>query len=109
MFENIPCNLTAMGCLCEDNHMSGPSHVNFLGSSSSYGASVQEKSGVIEQLEREKQRKGEQVQQAQAELARQAALIRDLQAHPKGKPHPKEPAVPPEQVCCFCQNLHEEL
>ena len=60
---------------------------------------LQEKNGVIEQLEKEKQRKWEQAQQAQADLARQAALLRDLQAHPKGKPHPKEPAVAPEQVC----------
>ena len=60
---------------------------------------MQEKSGSIEQLEKEKHRKAEQLQQAQAELARQAALIRDLQAHPKGKPHPREPTVSPEQVC----------
>ena len=43
---------------------------------------VKEKSGLVEQLQKEKQRKGEQVQQAHADLARQAALIKDLQATP---------------------------
>lgn len=57
---------------------------------------------MIEQLEGEKRRRSEQVQQAQADLARQAALIRDLQAH-RSKPHPKTPGVAPEQVClCTC-------
>ncbi len=46
---------------------------------------MKEKSVLVEQLQKEKQRKGEQVQQAQADLARQAALIKDLQAHPRGK------------------------
>lgn len=59
---------------------------------------VQEKNGVIEQLEKEKQKKGEQVQQAHADLARQAALIKDLQGHPRGKKEPRPPGVPAEQV-----------
>lgn len=53
---------------------------------------------MIEQLEKEKQKKGEQVQQAHADLARQAALIKDLQGHPRGKKEPKPPGVPAEQV-----------
>lgn len=52
----------------------------------------------MEQLQREKQKKVEQVQQAHADLARQAALIKDLQAHPRGKKEAKEGAIPPDQV-----------
>ena len=59
---------------------------------------MQEKNGVIEQLEKEKQKKGEQVQQAHTDLARQAALIKDLQAHPRGKKEFKPLGVPAEQV-----------
>ncbi|KAL3136227.1 hypothetical protein ABBQ32_007239 [Trebouxia sp. C0010 RCD-2024] len=61
-------------------------------------AKLKEKNGVIEQLEKEKQKKGEQVQQAHADLARQAALIKDLQGHPRGKKEPRPPGVPAEQV-----------
>ncbi|KAL3131701.1 hypothetical protein ABBQ38_007991 [Trebouxia sp. C0009 RCD-2024] len=61
-------------------------------------AKLKEKIGVIEQLEKEKQKKGEQVQQAHADLARQAALIKDLQGHPRGKKEPKPPGVPAEQL-----------
>ena len=60
---------------------------------------MQEKNGTIEQLEKEKQKKGEQVQQAHADLARQAALIKDLQGHARGKKEAKPPGVSPEQVC----------
>lgn len=59
---------------------------------------VQEKNGVIEQLEKQKQKKGEQVQQAHADLARQAALIKDLQGHTRGKKEAKQPGVPADQV-----------
>ena len=52
----------------------------------------------MEQLQREKQKKVEQLQQAQADLARQAALIKDLQAYPRGKKEAKEGATPPDQV-----------
>lgn len=59
---------------------------------------VQEKSGLVEQLQKEKQKKGEQVQQAHADLARQAALIKDLQAHPRGKKELKEGPASLDQV-----------
>ena len=65
---------------------------------------MQEKNGVIEQLEKERQKKGEQVQQAHADLARQAALIKHMQAHPRGKKESKPLGVPAEQVCT--PNLH---
>ena len=59
---------------------------------------VKEKSGLVEQLQKEKQKKGEQVQQAHADLARQAALIKDLQAHPRGKKELKEGGASLDQV-----------
>lgn len=59
---------------------------------------MKEKSGLVEQLEKEKQKKGEQVQQAHADLARQAALIKDLQAHPRGKKEPREGGIAADQV-----------
>lgn len=65
----------------------------------------QEKNGAIEQLEKEKQKKGEQVQQANADLARQAALIKDLQGHARGKKEAKPPGVSPEQVCAPLPSL----
>ena len=59
---------------------------------------MKEKSGLVEQLQKEKQKKGEQVQQAHADLARQAALIKDLQAHPRGKKELKEGGASLDQV-----------
>ena len=59
---------------------------------------IQEKSNVVEQLDKEKQKKGEQLQQAHADLARQAALIKDLQSHAKKKDN-KQAGVAAEQVC----------
>ena len=64
-----------------------------------YRDALQEKNGTIEQLEKATQKKGEQMQQAHADLARQAALIKDLQGHAKGKKEAKPPGVSPEQVC----------
>lgn len=64
-----------------------------------YQDTLQEKSSTIEQLEKEKQKKGEQVQQAHADLARQAALIKGLQGQAsRGKKEAKLPGVSPEQV-----------
>lgn len=64
---------------------------------------VKEKSVLVEQLQKEKQRKGEQVQQAHADLARQAALIKDLQAHPRPKKELKEGGISLDQVyLCDC-------
>ena len=60
---------------------------------------VKEKSGMVAQLDKEKQKKREQMQQAHADLARQAALIKDLQAHPRGKKEAKEGGVSVDQVC----------
>ena len=59
---------------------------------------MKEKSGLVEQLQKEKQKKGEQVQQAHADLARQAALIKDFQAHPRGKKELKEGGASLDQV-----------
>ena len=66
---------------------------------------MQEKNAAIEQLEKEKKKKGEQVQQAHADLARQAALIKDLQGQPRGKKEAKLPGVPAEQVGTFLQRF----
>ena len=66
-----------------------------------YHDALQEKSGIIEQLEKQKQMKGEQMQQAHADLARQAALLKDLQGHARGKKEAKPPGVSPEQVCAL--------
>ena len=40
---------------------------------------------MLEQAEKDKKKRAEQLQQANADLARQAAMIRDLQAHIRGK------------------------
>ena len=61
-------------------------------------AIMQEKGNAVEQLSKEKQKKGEQLQQAHADLARQAALIKDLQSQAKKKDN-KHAGVPAEQVC----------
>ena len=63
---------------------------------------MKERSGLVEQLQREKQKKVEQMQQAHADLARQAALIKDLRAQPRGKKEAKEGATPPDQVPSIC-------
>ena len=46
---------------------------------------LQEKTALLEQAEKDKKKRAEQLQQANADLARQAAMIRDLQAHSRGK------------------------
>lgn len=59
---------------------------------------LQERSHALEKVEKEKVKKVEQMQQAQADLARQAAMIRDLQAHAKGKKEIKEAGASTAQV-----------
>ena len=67
-------------------------------SCSALAAIIPEKSNALEQLDQEKQKKGEQLQQAHADLACQAALIKDMQSHAKKK-NRKQAGVPAEQVC----------
>lgn len=50
----------------------------------------QEKTRLLEHAEKEKKKRAEQMQQANADLARQAGMIRDLQAQSKGKNESKD-------------------
>ena len=59
---------------------------------------LQERSTALEKAEKEKQKKAEQMQQAQADLARQAAMIRDLQAQAKGRKENRDTGASAAQV-----------
>ena len=56
---------------------------------------------MLEQAEKEKRKRAEQLQQANADLARQAAMIRDLQAHPRGKKEKHETGPSLDQASCI--------
>lgn len=67
---------------------------------------MQEKATLLEQAEKEAKKRAEQLQQANADLARQAAMIRELQAQSKAKKEGHHAGAPPDQASISADTSH---